>query len=491
MTDRTLAINTALLTASGLALRFVGMVWQVWLVGRIGEAGVGLFQLVMSVAALAAAVAVSGSRYTATRLVSEELGLHRPDGAARALGVCLLYGLFFGLAAGTILLLLAEPIGFLWLGDARTVGPLLLLALEMPLTGLDAVMHGYFTAVGRVWKSVLVSVGQQAVTIAVTAFMLRDMTPGNIEYACRVVTAGRLIGAAMEAAAMTVVFLSDRRAHGVVRRHDTPASPGMTGRALSISVPLAMATYARSGLSTLQHLLVPIGLRASGLSADASLAGYGVIQGMALPTVLFPSCVMLAAAELIVPRLTEQQVRRGESGIRDTAERTLRYGCRYAALCAALLLALGDGLGLALYGSRQAGLYIRLFSLIVPVMYLDMLADGCLKGLGEMMFCMYVNIADAGLTALMVWLLLPRWGLAAYIATICFTELFNFTLSLLRLKKVSGLRLTSLELPRITVRAALCGGLAWICFHAISAGNGVPALIFSIVVSVIVYFLRP
>ena len=179
MSNRTLAINTALLTASGLALRFAGMVWQVWLVGRIGEAGVGLFQLVMSVAALAAAVAVSGSRYTATRLVSEELGLHRPDGAARALGVCLLYGLFFGLAAGTILLLLAEPIGFLWLGDARTVGPLLLLALEMPLTGLDAVMHGYFTAVGRVWKSVLVSVGQQAVTIAVTAFMLRDMTPGT------------------------------------------------------------------------------------------------------------------------------------------------------------------------------------------------------------------------------------------------------------------------------------------------------------------------
>ena len=56
MKDSALAINTALLTASGLALRIVGMVWQVWLVARIGEAGIGLFQLVMSVAALAATV---------------------------------------------------------------------------------------------------------------------------------------------------------------------------------------------------------------------------------------------------------------------------------------------------------------------------------------------------------------------------------------------------------------------------------------------------
>ena len=126
-------MNTALLTASGLAMRFVGMVWQVWLAGRIGEAGIGLFQLVISVSALAATVAVSGSRYTATRLVSEELGLTRPAGAARALSVCLLYGLFFGLAAGLVLMLTAEPLGFLWLEDARTVRPLLLIALEMPL----------------------------------------------------------------------------------------------------------------------------------------------------------------------------------------------------------------------------------------------------------------------------------------------------------------------------------------------------------------------
>ncbi len=487
MKDKKLALNTALLTASGLALRFVGMVWQVWLVGRIGDAGIGLFQLVMSVGTLAATVAVSGSRYTTTRLVSEELGLRQPKGAAQAMTVCLLYGLFFGLAAGTILLFLAEPVGFLWLGDARTVQPLMLLALEMPLTGLDSVMHGYFTAVGRVWKSVLIAIGQQVVTIAVTALFLTGMPAGNLEYACLAITAGRLLGAGAEAAVMGIVCFFDRRRHGIIRKVRQTSLPGMTNRALTIALPLAFASYARSGLSTLQHLLVPVGLRASGLGAEAALAGYGVIQGMALPVVLFPSCVMLAVAELIVPKLTEQQVRQENADIRDTAERILRYGFLFSALCAALFLALGDSLGTALYRSADAGRYIRLFALIVPVMYLDMLTDGCLRGLGEMMFCMYVNIADAGLSALMVWLLLPRRGLAAYIATICFTEIFNFVLSILRLRRVSGLRIRWRFLLGTFARSSLAGGAAWLTGHAISAGNGVPALIMSFIVGIGLY----
>ncbi len=487
--DKSLAINTALLTASGLALRFIGMIWQIWLVGRIGEAGIGLFQLILSVSTLAATVAISGSRFTTTRLVSEETGLQRLDGAARALSVCLTYGLFFGLAAGLILMLLAEPLGFLWLGDARTVRPLMLLALEMPLTGLDSVMHGYFTAVGRVWKSVCIAVGQQLLTLGITIFFLHDLPSGNLETACLAVTSGRLIGAVFEVLVMAAVYTEDRIRHNIRRRDHKAALSPMTNRALTIALPLAAASYARSGLSTLQHLLVPAGLRASGLAAESALANYGIIQGMALPAVLFPSCVMLAAAELIVPKLTERQVQKDMRSIREITRRLMMNGMEFSLLCAALLAALAEPLGITLFASAEAGKYIRLFSLIVPVMYLDMLTDGCLKGLGEMMFCMYVNIADAGLSALMVWLLLPQFGLPAYIFTICFTEVFNFLLSYLRLRKCAGLRLPRAGIGQSFLRAGVTGGAAWLAGHAISAGNSVPALIVSLVIGLAAYGL--
>ena len=50
-------------------------------------------------------------------------------------------------------------------------------------------------------------------------------------------------------------------------------------------------------------MLVPRGLRKSGLSADSSLAGYGVIQGMAMPLIGFPSCLLMAVAEKDAPAL--------------------------------------------------------------------------------------------------------------------------------------------------------------------------------------------
>ncbi len=485
--DKTLARNTALLTISGLAMRFVGMIWQVWLVGHIGEAGIGLFQLVMSVDALAATVAVSGGRYAVTRLLAEEKGMDRPAGAAQALGECLVYGLLFGLGAGSLMLFTARPLGFLWLEDARTVRPLMLLALTMPLTGVDAVLHGYFTAVGRVWKSVAVSVCQQLAAIAATAGLLLLSPAGDLERAVAVIAAGTLIGDCLGVAALGVLCETDRRAHGIRRDRTAPPLKGMGKRLLRLALPLAAASYARSGLSTLQHLLVPRGLRASGLTADAALASYGVIQGMALPTVLFPSCLMMAVAELIVPKLTEKQIRGKGESIRRITEDVLYKSLLFCAVTAGLLLGLGDSLGRLLFGSEEAGRAIQIFALIVPVMYMDMATDGCLRGLGEMMYCMGVNIADVGLSAALVWLLLPRWGVGAYIFVICFTETFNFALSMGRLEKVTGFVLPWRELGRAGLWAALAGSAARLAGLYTGAAVRPVALAFALITGLAVY----
>ena len=152
MRKQRLLLNTALLTASSLLMNAVAMRFQVWLVGRIGASGIGLYQLVLSCLNLAATFAVSGIRFAATRLVAEELGLENRGGVRAAMGRCLGYGAFFGLAAAVILWELAEPLGFLWIRDARTVSSLRIAAFGMPCVSLCAALSGYFTACGRVWK---------------------------------------------------------------------------------------------------------------------------------------------------------------------------------------------------------------------------------------------------------------------------------------------------------------------------------------------------
>jgi Na+-driven multidrug efflux pump len=62
---------------------------------------------------------------------------------------------------------------------------------------------------------------------------------------------------------------------------------------------------------------------------------------------------------------------------------------------AGLIFTFADSLGIAVYGSAEASSYIKIFALLAPVMYMDLVIDGCLKGLGQMMYSMGINICEA------------------------------------------------------------------------------------------------
>lgn len=428
-------MNTALLTGSSLVMWCIGLVYQVWLAGTIGAAGIGLFQLVMSVGLLASTLAVSGIRFATTRLISEQVGAGSPKSISGAVGKCLAYSLFFGLSSCAVLFLIAEPVGFLWIGDARTVLSLKILAFSMPFISLAAVIAGYFTATGRVYKTALSQISEQLIRISLVIFLLNRVPEGDIALSCAAVVAGGVVSDVLYFLLLLQFYLRDRKRHGLTGEHH----PGVTVRMLKIALPLAFSAYARTSLSTLRQMLVPRGFRASGMSADGALAGYGVIQGMVFPIIFFPSCFLMSLAELLVPELTEAQVKGRNLYIARTTSSLMRRCMMFSVGVAALMYVFSDDLGISIYKSEQVGEYVRFFSLLIPVMYMDMVTDGCLKGLGQMMYSMAYNIAEALVGVVLVYYLLPVYGLRGYLGIIFFMECFNFALSFGRLYVITSL----------------------------------------------------
>ncbi len=206
---------------------------------------------------------------------------------------------------------------------------------------------------------------------------------------------------------------------------------------LRLALPLAFSAYARSALSTLEHLLVPRGLKASGCTANRSLSAYGTVQGMVMPVIAFPACLLSALSELIVPELTEAQMRDDRSEITRCVRSLIKKSLGYSVTVALLLFIFGEKIGLSVYSSSEAGYYIRILSPLIPIMYLDTVVDGCLKGLGQQLWSMGINILDAALGVLLVWKLLPVYSLTGYIAIIYFNECLNLFLSIRRLSAVT------------------------------------------------------
>ena len=424
--------NTALLTASTLLMRCIGCAFQVWLAGRIGSAGIGLYQLMGSVGGLAVTFAVSGIGFGTMRLVSEELGRGSQRSAGKAVLCCLGYALAFGCGAAIVLYRFAEPIGFLWIEDGRTVLPLRIMAWQLPFVALSSVFTGYFTACGRVGRSTAAALGQQLLDVGLTYVLLRTVPRSDIAQNCACITFAGTVSEAVGAIVLGILYIADRLTHD--RRgnggHKLPT------RLLGISLPLAVSAYARSGLSTLQHMLIPSGLRRSGLTAAQALSAYGIVHGMTLTVIYFPTCVLYVVAQLLVPVLTEQQVQNRCNTLTRTSAKMLRLAIAYSAAAAAVLFLSADLIAEGIYRSPEAAYYIRLFVPLVPVIFTDIIVDGCLKGLGQQLWSMGINIAESACGVVLTALLVPRLGIMGFVLVVYFNEILNFALSFWKLRQV-------------------------------------------------------
>jgi stage V sporulation protein B len=161
---------------------------------------------------------------------------------------------------------------------------------------------------------------------------------------------------------------------------------------------------------------------------------------MAMPLVLFPSAIIHSFSGLLVPELAELKIQDNKRELRYVAERVCHLALIFAVGVAGILIYFSHELGESIYNSTEAGRYIRLVAHIVPIMYLDTTVDNMLKGLGEHLYTMAINITDTLCSLVMVWILIPKMGIYGYITLIIVSEIFNASASIYKLVKVTKMR---------------------------------------------------
>ena len=64
--------------------------------------------------------------------------------------------------------------------------------------------------------------------------------------------------------------------------------------------------------------------------------------------------------------------------------------------------------------------------------------DGILKGVGEQVHSMKINIADSALSLILSVVLIPRFGIKGYVGSVYVCECMNCLFSFVRLRRVTG-----------------------------------------------------
>ncbi|MBQ6798515.1 MAG: polysaccharide biosynthesis C-terminal domain-containing protein [Oscillospiraceae bacterium] len=438
--------STLLLTAANLAIRTVSMLFGIYLSDRLGAAGLGLIQLISSVSLLALTVGSSGIRIAAMYLCAEEHGRRRSGGVRSAADHCLAVTLLLSCLAGFFLILCSDHLAGRWLAEPHAASSLRLIGLFLPVLCMNSVMTGYFTACGKIRSMVAIEVGERILCILITVLLLRRAS--TAEAACLAFFCGSSLSCAASFLTMYAIYRRDCRFFA-----PAPKQIQMGRRLLRLCLPLAANEYLRSGLSTLENLLIPQGLRRYGASGEHAMATYGVIHGMVFPVLMFAAAILYSLSDVMVPELSRCLATDNRKRIHRLTDRCLRWGFVFSAGTAGLLFSLAEPLGQLLYHSEEAGLYLAMLSPMVLILYPDAIVDGMHKGLGQQLYCVRYNTLTSFLDVLFLFLLLPRYGIGGFLFSFTVTHLLNFWLSLRRLVRVTEYRLQLLFVPKVLLPA--------------------------------------
>lgn len=419
-----------LLTATALIMRTVGVAFNAYTADKLGEAGMGLFSLVMSVYAFAVTFATSGINLAATRLTAEALGRGSDREVRGAMKRCIIYSLFFGTVGGVGLYAGSDFFGRVLMGDGRTVSSLRLLAFALPFLAVSAALAGYFTAVRRVAKNAFCQFFEQVLKIVLTVVGFALLLPKGLEYGCLALVGSSVLGECASFLLALGLYLHDLNKHN---KNTGTYRPHLTKELCKVALPVAVSAYFRSGLVTAEHMAIPWGLKRYGHSTDTALAGYGIIQGMVLPIVLYPTAFLGAFSSLLVPEFAEELTAGGKARTKHIASKAIGGTLLFSIGIAGIMMSFSDALGMAIYHSEECGHYIRILAALIPVMYLDGVVDGMLKGMGFQFYSMVVNIIDAALCLVLVIILVPRMGVMGYVITVFVAEILNYALSIAKL----------------------------------------------------------
>ena len=182
-----------------------------------------------------------------------------------------------------------------------------------------------------------------------------------------------------------------------------------------MAIPLTLNHVLVTLSHSLEHLLLPQQLILFGYTSDEALSHFGILTGMALSVIFFPSAITNSLSVLLLPRISETKAKGNICAVLDTIKGALCCGVALGSLCTFLFLLSADWFGTYIFDNALAGFYIRTLSILCPFLYTSSLLSSIVNGLGYASLTLTCNLTGCFIRILTIWLLVPVYGMYAYI----------------------------------------------------------------------------
>ena len=475
-------INGAILTSTSLLMKFAALIFNIYISNQIGSEAVGVFSLVMAVYLFFITVATSGLNIAVTVIVSEKFALNKNQQAIKAIRTCIFFSLLLGIAAGGLILLFSNFITSKCLHNMVSSRPLFYIAIGLPFIAMSSCISSYFATIRKAYKNAISQVFEFTIKMFATIILLKINISNGVEAICISLILADVISEICSFTLIFILYIIDIK----LKKLEDIRSFGQRINILKIAFPVAVTSYIRSGLSTLKQLIIPTQLEKSGISCSRALSQYGMINGMVLPVITFPTVFTDSYSMLLIPEFSTYVAQKNYKAINYIANKIFKITCAFTMCICSIFFIFSNDLGLAIYNNIEIGYYFKIFTPFIFFMYMDHIIDCILKGLNKQFGVMCCNILDLSITTCFIYFLLPVLGIKGYVLSIFFSEVLNFSISLFQLFKYSVIKPNLIDWIVVPLFCSLVGFFVvniWRFNFVGLVGN----LIFNVFLFVLVY----
>lgn len=465
-------------------MKFAALVFNVYISNQIGSEAVGVFSLVMAVYLFFITVATSGLNIAVTVIVSEKFAINKEKTGIKAIRTCIFFSLLLGIVAGSLIIIFSNFITKNFLHSMVSSKPLFYIAIGLPFIAMSSCINSYFTSVRKAYKNAITQVFEFVIKMIATVILLKINISKGVEYTCISLIAADVISEVCSFTLIFILYIIDIK----MKKLSNVRSFGQRINILKIAFPVAITSYIRSGLSTLKQLIIPTQLEKSGLSCSNALSKYGIINGMVMPVITFPTVLVNSYSMLLIPEFSAYVAQKNYKAINYISNKIFKFTCSFSVCICSIFLFFSNELGLVIYNNLETGYYFRILAPLVFFMYMDNIIDSILKGLNKQFGVMCCNILDLSITTMFIYFLLPIYGIDGYIISIFISELLNFSVSLFQMLKYSKMKINFVDWVLIPLVCSLLAYFIINIFH-FNFINMITNLITNILLFILIFLI--
>lgn len=426
---RAFLTGTILLTGTGFACRVLGFFYRIFLSRTIGAEGLGIYNMIHPIFGICFALCAGSVQTT----LSQHIASHTARGRSIfRTGTVISMTMSFVLAF--FICRHAEFLANVILMEPRCTPYMPIMGISVPFAAFHACINGYYYGTQKSHVPAFSQIVEQIIRMIVVFFIADSWIKSGHTITVMLAAYGHLIGeiASSVFTLFCLLFFPPQRkdiAAGFL-------APGTAGPLMALALPLMGNRLVLNLLSSAEAIWIPSRLQMSGLNNDQAFAVYGVLTGMALPFILFPSAITNSLAVLLLPSVAKDQAEGRKGSIAASMSLSLRYSLYMGILCIGIFTLFGEELGTSVFHDPDAGRFIRILAWLCPFLYLATTMGSILNGLGKTRTTFLQNTASLLLRIGFVLFGIPWFGILAYLWGMLISEILLALLHLWSLKKI-------------------------------------------------------